>query len=377
MTIANEEFLNGGTFYGPGAGLVQAGFSYWPSLTEVVESHEYSTYWTGTFGTPVDLDNYKDKNSDVMKNISAVPSISKQWDVLGVEDCKKEYISCSGLKRHRSVVLVVNQPGGWIRKDMWHLMDNQTEFWNRYMPSDQPNHLFYSAQCVMFASRSNDSPTQCVNNCYEAMGWTGVTSQAEFAATSDWEYPFFNETTVELVDGTRMVDPYPYHSLNHSLQQEGSQLTSGLQPGAVDLPIKYCLAEPVERVCHVALSPTLLLAVTICVIFKTCTAIVVTVVLSRQNQAPLVTLGDAMESFIEKPDPVTAGMCTLGQSEIRRTIVSDRAFLVPGPKQWLASQRRRAGVLPKSVWFTSYLLFAIGISVIVYFFNDLRKSGPL
>ncbi|KAI0386995.1 hypothetical protein F5Y04DRAFT_288784 [Hypomontagnella monticulosa] len=305
MTIADEEFLNGGSFYGPGAGLVQAGFSYWPYLADVVEFHNYGTYWTGTFGMPVSLNDYKDKNSDAMKNISAIPSISKQWERLEVQDCKKEYISCSGLKRHRSVVLVVDKPGGWIRKDMWHLMNNQTDFWDSYMPADQQNHLFYSTQMI------------------------------------------------------------------------GSELTSGLQPGAVDLSVKYCLAEPIERICHVALSPTLLLAVTICVIFKTCTAIVVTIVLSRQNQAPLVTLGDAVESFIEKPDPVTAGMCTLGQAEIRRTVAFDRGFLVPGPKKWVWSQRRRAGVIPKSVWLMSYLLFALGISVIIYFFNDIRKSGPL
>ncbi|KAI1370773.1 hypothetical protein F4677DRAFT_457612 [Hypoxylon crocopeplum] len=308
LTIATEDFLNGAPYYAPGAGLVQAGFDFWSYVGLLTESRRMdelvpppNDYTYGAFGAPNNLTEYADKSSDAVKNISiAASATASRWQRLETHDCKQEYIGCSGLKYYRSVVLVVDKPGGWIRDDMWHLKDNQTEFWAKYVPPDQPNHL-----------------------------------------------------------------------------QTGSILTSGLQPGTFNMSVQYCLVEPLDRVCHIAVSPALLLAVTLCVIFKTCTAIVVTVVLSRRNQAPLVTLGDAMESFIERLDPVTAGMSTIGQAEIRRAMRHDKALLLPGPRQWQPLRKRRLVVIPISVWATSYLLFALGIGVCGYFLNGILKSNSL
>ncbi|KAI0836750.1 hypothetical protein F5Y06DRAFT_288376 [Hypoxylon sp. FL0890] len=308
VTIATEEFMNGGSFYAPGASLVQPGFTFWTSesvlINESLHFDNVADFRSGSFGAPVNLTDYADKNSDASRNVSVTAQTAGRWERVEIGDCKREYMSCSGLKHHGNVVLVVDKPSGWVRNDMWHLMDNQTEVWNRYVPSDQPNHLFYNTQCII-------------------------------------------------------------------------SLTSGLQPGTYDLSVKYCLAEPLDRICHIAMSPTLLLSVTLCVIFKTCTAIVVTVVLSRRNQPPLVTLGDAMESFIERPDPVTAGMCTLGQHNIRRAMTRSKAFVVPGPRQWQALKRRRGSAIPKSVWATSYLLFAVGITICAYFLNSIVTYSGL
>ncbi|KAI1140191.1 hypothetical protein F5Y05DRAFT_403222 [Hypoxylon sp. FL0543] len=283
VTIATEKFLNGGTFYPPGGSLVQPGFTFWylegALINESLYLDDTYDFRSASFGAPVNLTDYADKNSEATRNISDTAQTAARWERLEVDDCKKEYISCSGLKYHRNLVLVVDKPGGWIRNDMWHLMDNQTKVWDRYIPADQPNHLFFNTQCMM--------------------------------------------------------------------------------------------------VCHIAISPTLLLAVTLCVIFKTCTAIVVTVVLSRRNQPPLVTLGDAIQSFIEKPDRVTAGMCTLGQKDIRRAMTRSKAFVVPGPRQWQALKRRRGSAIPKSVWATSYLLFAVGITVCGFFLNSIFSDGSL
>ncbi|OTA69970.1 hypothetical protein K449DRAFT_360814 [Hypoxylon sp. EC38] len=313
VTIATEEFVNGGPFYPPGASLVQPGFTSWEYQGGLInESYDFgdlSGFVDGPFGTPVNLTDYADDNSAAVKNVSDTALAASRWERIEIGDCKQEYIKCSGLKRHRHLVLVIDKPGGWIPNNIWHLMDNQTELWNRYMPVDQPNHLLYNAQCV--------------------------------------------------------------------IRTYGSTLTSGLQPGTFDLSVKYCLAEPIDWTCHIAVSPTLLLAVTLCVIFKTCTAIVVTVVLSRRNQPPLVTLGDVIESFIEKPDPVTAGICTIGQHDIRRAMMRSKAFVVPGPRQWQVLKSRRGSAIPKSVWATSYLLFAIGIGICVFFFNSISSSGSL
>ncbi|KAI2467389.1 hypothetical protein F4781DRAFT_423354 [Annulohypoxylon bovei var. microspora] len=321
LTIATEEFINGGAYYAPGAGLVQAGFQFWFSTTGLLtESKDFGGMLADArssfYGAPVNLTDYSNKSSDVMKNISSTALAASNWEKLDIGQCKQEYINCGGLKNHRNVVLIADNPDGWKRNDMWHLMDNQTEMWNRYVPADQPNHLFYDTQCMID-----------------------------------------NEWSEQLI--------------------YGSTLTSGLQPGTFDLSIKYCLAQPLERVCHIGLSPTLLLAVTICVIFKTCTVAIVTIVLSRRNQPPLVTLGDAIESFLERPDLVTTGMSTIGQNEIRRAMLQKKAFIIPGPRQWQSLRKRRGSVIPISVWATSYLLFAVSISICVYFFNGIMTDGTL
>lgn len=360
LTIATEEFLNGGSFYPPGGSLVQAGFDLYAGypgmITETTSINVDLLEIHSGYGLPVNLTEYASKDSDAMKNISTTATSAGQWKRLEISECKQEYIKCNGLKRHRNVVLITDKPGGWIRDEIWHLMDNQTELWDRYVPADQPNHLFYDAQCFMLALRSSKT-TECMNNCIGAFGIT-------HASIPDWKYSFFDVIGNGMVNGT-------------TIYKQTSILTSGLQPGATNLSVQYCLADDLDGVCHIGLSSTLLLTVTLCVIFKTFTAIVVTIVLSRQNQAPLVTLGDVMESFIEKPDPVTAGMCTIGQTEIRRSMRSYRSLLLPGPRQWKTLQKRRWAVVPPLVWISSYLLFGIGITICAYFFADIKRHSNL
>jgi len=120
---------------------------------------------------------------------------------------------------------------------------------------------------------------------------------------------------------------------------------------------------------EIGLSPILFLAVTICVLVKSATAILVTIVLSRQKQAPLVTLGDALESFIEKPDLVNVGYCTVGQAEIRKAMGSNSSVLLSEPRKWWSKANPRAVALPWSVWLTSYLLFSIGIAACAGLFS--------
>ncbi|KAI1477430.1 hypothetical protein F4774DRAFT_196462 [Daldinia eschscholtzii] len=366
LTIATEEFLNGGSFYAPGGSLAQAGFSIW--------YNEFSRYIREIgYGSTVNLTDYASKTSDVMRNITATATNAAKWERIEISECKKEYIDCSGLKRHRNLVLIINKPGGWIRDETWHLIDNQTAIWDRYVPADRPNHLFYDTQCMMLALKQLVS-TECINTCIRAFGIDEASGlESMYVESRDWQYDFFG--AIQFVSGNGTPVEMPIELVWDDIM--GGIVASGLQPGATNLSVEYCLADTLDRVCHIGLSPTLLLTVTLCVVFKTCTAIVVTVVLGRQNQAPLVTLGDAMESFIEKPDPVSDGMCTIGQTQMRNSMRSNRTFLLPEPRQWKALERRRWAVVPTPVWISSYFLFAIGIGICAYFFADIRRNGLL
>ncbi|KAI0100684.1 hypothetical protein F4776DRAFT_649322 [Hypoxylon sp. NC0597] len=340
LTIGTEEFVNGGTFYPPGASLLPAGGSFLspPGLES-------------DYGSEVNLTDYTSRGTDIVKNISATAINAYHWKRLETKECKQEYIDCGGLKNYRSLALIVDKPGGWVRDQMWHFGDYEPELWDQYVPSNESNHLFFDAQCTMVAERTAGRPIQCSNNCMAALTGTQYhlygPSIANFSVdidVPDWKYSFLD------YDATSLLNSTAYYS-------------SALQPGAMDLSIKYCLAEPLDRVCHIALSPTLLMGVTICVIVKSCTAVLVTIVSIRQKQTPLVTPGDAMASFIEKPDPVTAGLCTFGQGDVRRALKDKNSFLPSDPGRWRPLQKRRAAAVPISVWVTSYLLFVVAVIV--------------
>ena len=78
------------------------------------------------------------------------------------------------------------------------------------------------------------------------------------------------------------------------------------------LPIQYCLSQPVEGHCTLQLSFLIISIVIVCNITKLACMIML---LLHQQAKPLVTLGDAVESFLETPDPTTENMCLADKSE--------------------------------------------------------------
>lgn len=238
--------------------------------------------------------------------------------------------------------------------------------------------------CQMYASASAGD-VWCQNSCGGALGeyytGPGIAPQKK-QDDSSWTLDFFN-SNFDLVNHTGGY--WEIHSevsanrgQNFSYNSwDGNNFTYDLSQNASHLTVSYCLVEPVEKVCHVGLSNTLLLSVAVCVLVKTITAIVVTIVLGQRNATPLVTVGDAVASFIQNPDRTTTGMCTISQRDIRKHFrVSHRAILA-GPRRWTGKKRRRYWVVPVSVWCSSYLLFIGAISFTAVMFHTALESAGL
>ncbi|KAI0180980.1 hypothetical protein GGR52DRAFT_577653 [Hypoxylon sp. FL1284] len=373
LTIASESFINQHSFFLPGASLLL------PILTGGGYGDEI--YYSNDSFSSV-LANYTDPRFGISEKIASIAAQADKWVKLNTDDCKQEYIACSGIKNHGDLVLVADRPGGW---EMWHFNHSQSVLWDKYVPSHEPNHLFFDTSCHMQAGYNPGSRTDCNNSCYTALtGNPGRTSETEYVnidtnisiGTPAWRYSFIWYSVIDVLntsyddnDDLGYVDYY----------------TSAYIPGAYDLSIKYCLAQPLDRKCQIALSPTLLMGVTICVAIKTCTAILVTIILVHQKQTPLVTPGDAMSSFIEEPDPTTTGLCTFGQDDIRRVLKAQQylqagrpiPFTISGTRHWHPLRKRRGAVVPTSVWWTSYLLFAIGIAICAFFLGMEYNSNKL
>ncbi|KAI5836888.1 hypothetical protein DFP73DRAFT_488070 [Morchella snyderi] len=81
--------------------------------------------------------------------------------------------------------------------------------------------------------------------------------------------------------------------------------------------VQYCLSERMEEKCSLQFSMHIMIAVIICNAVKSI-CMFYTVCKSKEN--PLVTVGDAVSSFLESPDKTTAGMCIVSKKDIKKGI---------------------------------------------------------
>lgn len=100
-------------------------------------------------------------------------------------------------------------------------------------------------------------------------------------------------------------------------------------------PVQYCLSQPVEEHCRLQLSLVIMFIVIACNVIK---ALCMVLILRHQKSPPLVTLGDAIESFLIHRDDTTGGMC----------LAEKRAF---STTTWTPSAR--IYVKRKHRWFSS------------------------
>jgi hypothetical protein len=88
-----------------------------------------------------------------------------------------------------------------------------------------------------------------------------------------------------------------------SLSGDGSSL------GDID----YCLSQRVEEKCKLQFSLYIMIVVIFCNLVKSISMLMT--FWKRYNQ-PLVTLGDAVSSFLDNPDATTEGMCLVSKSDV-------------------------------------------------------------
>lgn len=311
LAIVAEPFLHGGHYYTPGASLLSSG-------------------GLNGYGDFVNLIAYQNSTSAINEDISSTAQFGGSWTRINKKACKQEYhSSCSGLSAHSDVVLVVASTDGWPRSQIWDLTGLEDLFWDAYVPDDasesEHNSLWFYGNCHMSAV-SSYGLTSCENSCINATG--GVNP------SQDWILPFYPDTFT--------ASGVARHSMRSSL------LNSSVYNFEYNnLDIDYCLARPVQELCKVALSTTLLVSVTGCAILKA--ALCVWVYYRLGSQKLLTTPGDAIDSFISEPDPYTAEMCLLSQGEIRMRLLCGNPQ--PGPRQYRQRARKLGAAVPFSEWF--------------------------
>lgn len=82
-------------------------------------------------------------------------------------------------------------------------------------------------------------------------------------------------------------------------------------------PVNGCLAIKTEERCELLYSPPICIAMVLASLVKV-VAMFLSARISRSRSAPLLTIGDAVASFLDKPDPTTEGLCWISRFEIER-----------------------------------------------------------
>lgn len=348
MTVASEAFLRGTSFFVPGASLWK------PWL------YPFNwAYWTADIDravkpSPESLAAYlKNASAAINKNVLDQHP-EKNWKRLNATDCYRQYADykCNGIRSHKDVLVILREPVGWTRNETWSSDTNQTAVWDFAIPNNQHNSLWFFSNCTM--STRGYAGNSCRSNCLSNGGnasnprsW--ITDNLEF---DRWfhdahNYPSYYGGTLE-VDHTR-------------------------------LQVSHCLAEPLQQTCRIGISTRLLLVVLICVVVKAIAALAVTWTLSHQPDESLVTIGDALASFIRNPDSNTRGSCICDQKEAKTIFKTlPRRNTVPDPQKWHKPRRRLGSFVKRSVWATSYALIGFGIVFAVGWvvFGSGTFSGP-
>ncbi|RMY46955.1 hypothetical protein D0865_08957 [Hortaea werneckii] len=114
------------------------------------------------------------------------------------------------------------------------------------------------------------------------------------------------------------------------------------------LKIDYCLAEVAQPRCKLQFSLPMLATV---ILMNACKSICMFLTLWKHRSATLVTIGDALSSFLEQPDELTKSRCLMGKVDLRRGPMhwrmlswygpTPRPNIKPDPVTFRAPLRRR------------------------------------
>ncbi|PVI03995.1 hypothetical protein DM02DRAFT_669382 [Periconia macrospinosa] len=141
----------------------------------------------------------------------------------------------------------------------------------------------------------------------------------------------------------------------------------------------YCLSLKVPSKCKVELSQNILYAVIVCNAVK---LVAMVMILWRWNRRTIVTVGDAIESFIEQPDCTTKDCCLMAKDTVakiwhRPNVKFHQRFHPRAREAWFRA-------VSTGQWVASIILYLITIGFAIFFaysssktefYNRQKKTG--
>ncbi|KAF6815159.1 hypothetical protein CMUS01_12487 [Colletotrichum musicola] len=349
VTIAAESFIkDNSVFFLPGASLETS-----DRRTSQLEDDRLSFQ-----------DYYDGKYASQLENVLKPAKNAQDWEKLEPAECVSMYAprECSGLRDYRDVVVIV-KGNGWKRSELWNLTGD--ELWESVVPRNELNSVWYTKPCRMQGMLMHAEPL-CVGVCtYE---FPYQTDLQQWVLPVSWRFPQYHANKSSIPWNITLFS-VPGNDSSFGFRFDSPSLET--RNGDQYLEAVYCLAEPRETTCAVAISKPLLLAVILSVLLKVVTCITVIRVLGPEES--LVTPGDAICSFISVPEskPYESGPVT--QDHIRKKARRKQHTPAQGVKLNVG-ETRSVLVVPK----LTFLAFKRGQQTSTYRLQlPYRYSSPL
>ncbi len=116
---------------------------------------------------------------------------------------------------------------------------------------------------------------------------------------------------------------------------------------------KYCLSEPVIGKCSLSFS---LVVIVVVVVFNIGKAISMLWVAFRITNHPLITIGDAISSFLENSDPTTRGICMATKDDIKTQSELWKPGIFAVPLEYRPNRQRWFSTASRARWLITLLL---------------------
>ncbi|KAE8152089.1 hypothetical protein BDV25DRAFT_128292 [Aspergillus avenaceus] len=147
----------------------------------------------------------------------------------------------------------------------------------------------------------------------------------------------------------------------------GRSLTSDMRP----FPVDYCLSKKVEERCQLLFSLPICITVILCNLVKV--ACMVLTADDKRNDI-ILTVGDALSSFLSTPDPTTDGKCLLFMTDVKSPTpqkasndpIELQDFSIPKHAAYLPPKRRWRQAVSIPFWLTTLTLCILLIMVTAY-----------
>jgi hypothetical protein len=121
--------------------------------------------------------------------------------------------------------------------------------------------------------------------------------------------------------------------------------------------VLYCLAEQFDEHCKIKLSPEIAWPIIVFNLVKACLLLYTFFLVT---DIPLLTMGDAVASFLEHPDEMTRGLCWMSKKHVTSPafrINHDRNGSID-PRSLNQDSQKWSSVVGKKRWMTYLCLFA-------------------
>ncbi|KAF5682420.1 hypothetical protein FDENT_7664 [Fusarium denticulatum] len=342
--------------------LIQGGWKGLPSITQAYYDRlNYSDRSQGD-GNPESLEKLKPINDSFVVN-----STDGNWVEMYLPDCIHRYNNPEQALTHwRHLMMIIydfddiyrNETVGWKRADVLLNTTNTADLnvtnplWtvDAFTRTGRTSEGSGSTNLYL----SNPEPSYLVSTPPDEYGNTQPDSRYYMNVYGTWDM----QGTRNIFDpqsGVIITDPRVFKTKYRVMQ------------------VDRCYSEKYEAPCRLSIANSLLLIVCIMCLFKTVLCLLVLKLRVWGDENPLMTPGDAIASFISRPDEETRGMCTLTMEDLRKTAkpmptrlgeMNQNYKWLQGPRQWQNNSPRRFGkAVPRNIWVLSSLL--IGCSLIV------------